>query len=489
MREELVRRPEPSLPEERRYAFPPLEQRGFVGGLRTGQLLVLAAALVVGIVVVRLLPSARGVGVATVAVLVAASTAFVPVRGRTVEQWAPTLVGWATTVARGGHRAVPGHVAPELAGAPPVARALRFGAISRPGAPPVAVVRDRATGATTGVLAVRGRSFSLLDASDKERRLAGWATVLAALAREGGPVRSVQWVERTVPGDAGALVRHADTAAALRPGDPAFDSYRSLVAEAGPLGQDHECFVALTLRPPRRRRDADAALLRELRLLHGQLRSADLDVDHVLSPRELGALVRTAFDPWARAAIASRPGVPGPVPGRAWPTACVESWAAWRTDATWHATFWVAEWPRADVGADFLAPLLLHQAAQRTLSVVMAPLPPSVGVREAEAARTAQAADEQLRARAGFLPTARRRREAEGVAQREADLSDGHAAYRYSGYLTVTARSDEELDTACGEVLHAAHQCRVDLRRLYGCQGAAFLWALPFGRGLAARAR
>ena len=27
-------------------------------------------------------------------------------------------------------------------------------------------------------------------------------------------------------------------------------------------------------------------------------------------------------------------------------------------DGTWHATYWVAEWPRTDVGPDFLGPLL-----------------------------------------------------------------------------------------------------------------------------------
>jgi hypothetical protein len=483
----LLLREARSLADERRYAFPPLEQRGVVAGLRSGQLVVLAVALAVGIVVLRLVPNVRGIAVALLAVLLAVAAAFVPVRGQAVEQWAPAACRWAVTVARGGHRVLPKAAAPELCGPPPFARALRVEAIGRTGAPPVAVVRDRLTGNATAVLAVRGRSFSLLDAGDKERRFAGWATVLAALAREGGPVRGVQWVERTVPGDAGALARHAATGAQLPPGDPAFDSYLSLVDEAGPLGQDHECFVALTVRPPRRRRDADGALLRELRLLHGQLRSADIDVDHVLSPRELGAVVRTAFDPWARGDIAARSGVPGPRPGCAWPSASVESWGSWRTDGTWHATFWVAEWPRTDVGADFLAPLLLHQAAQRTFSVAMAPLPPSAGVREAEAARTAQAADEQLRTRAGFLTTARRRREAEGVIRREADLSDGHAAYRYSGFVTVTAQSAEELDAACGEVLQAAHQCRLELRRVYGCQSAAFIWALPFGRGLGGR--
>ena len=185
-------------------------------------------------------------------------------------------------------------------------------------------------------------------------------------------------------------------------------------------------------------------LLRELRLLEGQLRSAEIDVDRVLGERELGALIRTAFDPWARGEIGRRagmhPDLRGPRPETAWPSATVESWASWQTDGTWHATFWVAEWPRLDVGADFLGPLLLHQTAQRTVALTMAPLPPSAGIREAESARTAQVADEQLRQRAGFLTTARRRREAEGVVRREAELSDGYAAYRYSGYVMLAVR-------------------------------------------------
>ena len=479
------------MSEERRYAFPPLEQRGVVAGLRSGQLILIAVALATGIVLLRLVPNVRGIALAALVTAVAAAAAFVPIRGQPCEQWAPTVARWLARVAGGGRRVTGRPSGGDLCGPPPAAKALRFGSAARAGASPVAVVHDRAAGTSTAVLAVRGRSFALLDTSEKERRLGGWATVLAALAREGGPVRRVQWLERTIPGDAGALARHAYAAAALPVGHPAFDTYLKLVTEAGPLGQDHECFVALTVRPPRRGSRGVDVLLRELRLLEGQLRSADVDVDHVLAPRELGALIRTAFDPWSRAEVAARavadPAVTGPLPARAWPSASVESWAAWRTDATWHATFWVAEWPRTDVGPDFFAPLLLHQPAQRTLSVVMAPLPPSVGVREAEAARTAQAADEHLRARAGFLTTARRRREAEGVLRREEDLSDGHAAYRYSGYITVTARTAEELDAACGEVLQSAHQCRIELRRVYGDQVAAFLWALPFGRGLAGR--
>ena len=370
---------------------------------------------------------------------------------------------------------------------------LSFSEVAAPGRGPVAVIADAASGTLTAVVAVRGRSFTLLDEGDKERRLASWSHVLAGLSREGGAVRSLQWVERTVPGDSEALVRHLDRTRVLPPTNPAVCSYQELVATAGPLGQDHECFAALTVRPPRRRGSATRSdiLMRELRLLEGQLRSAEVDLDHPLSGRELGAVLRTAFDPWARAGIRRRavrhPDLPGPWPEAAWPCSTDEGWASWKTDDLWHTTFWVAEWPRAEVGPDFMSGLLLHAGAQRSVAVVMAPLTPSAGIREAEAARTAQAADDQLRAKAGFLATARRRREAEGIVRREAELSDGHAAYRFSGYVTVTARSPDELEAASGEVIQAAHQSRMELRRLYGVQDLAFTWTAPLGRGLAGR--
>jgi hypothetical protein len=457
---------------------------------------------VLATVLLRSAPDAVGVAGGGLLLLAATAVAFVPVRGRSIEQWAPTASRRAARIvgrrhrsraaSRPGRRSAPSGPGRVLA-RPAALGGVGFDELVRSGAAPVGIVRDAATACLTAVLAVHGRSFTLLDAADKERRLASWSSVLAGLSREGGPVRSISWVERTVPGDAEALARHLDRARVGRPDTAAARSYAGLIEEAGPLGQDHECFVALTVRTVRRRgsSDPEATLLRELRLLEGQLRSAELEVDRALSSREIGAMLRTAFDPWSRVAIGRRASMhadlPGPRPDAAWPTATDEGWAWWRTDDTWHATFWVAEWPRSEVSADFLSPLLLHAGGQRTVAVVMGPLPPSAGVREAEAARTAHVADEQLRQRAGFLATARRRREAEGIARREAELSDGHAAYRFSGYVSVTARSVEALEVACGEVVQAAHQCRLELRRLYGVQDLAFTWTLPFGRGLATR--
>jgi hypothetical protein len=115
----------------------------------------------------------------------------------------------------------------------------------------------------------------------------------------------------------------------------------------------------------------------------------------------------------------------------------------------------------------------------------MAPIGPAEAARQVEAARTADVADEQLRRRAGFLATARHRRQAEGVLRREAELAEGHGEFRFSGYVTVTVVERGELDDACAEMEQGARQANLEVRRLYGQQQAAFTWTLPLGRGLA----
>jgi hypothetical protein len=94
-------------------------------------------------------------------------------------------------------------------------------------------------------------------------------------------------------------------------------------------------------------------------------------------------------------------------------------------------------------------------------------------------------ADEELRTRAGFLPSARRGREAEGVMRRESELAEGHADYRFSGYVTVTAADRDGLEAACVATEQAAQSAHLDLCRLYGRQAEAYTWTLPLARGLA----
>ena len=71
------------------------------------------------------------------------------------------------------------------------------------------------------------------------------------------------------------------------------------------------------------------------------------------------------------------------------------------------------------------------------------------------------------------------------MIRRESELADGHADYRFSGYVTVTAARPGGLEAACLETEQAAQRAHLELRRLYGRQAEAFTWTLPLARGLA----
>ena len=105
-----------------------------------------------------------------------------------------------------------------------------------------------------------------------------------------------------------------------------------------------------------------------------RLESAGVEVLHALGPRR-------SYDPHARANLArldsADPDRKGGVSARnAWPLRAEEHWSYYQTNDVCHATYWIAEWPRIDVGPDFLAPLLVQTRSQRTVAVTMEPVPP-----------------------------------------------------------------------------------------------------------------
>ena len=472
-------------PAEARYRFGPLERKGLIAGLNAGQVLCIGAGLVAAVLALRSAPTVVGLVLGAVALLSGTAAAFVPVGGRTTEEWAPVLVRWWAGRLSGARRwlgddAVAGRPAPSP---PPVLRGARFLAHRSPEVGRLlGVVHDRTSDVYCAAVAVAGGGFALSDGQEKGRRLAAWGSVLAGLAREGSVVHRIQWVERSLPGDSSDLqMALAERLSADAPPEAA-DSYRELVAGAGPVTPSHQTVLVVAVAPGRCRRQVRAAgggetgaltlLGREVAVLEANLRGAEIDVSGPLGP---GALV-TSF-------AAGFHGGTGQW-RTAWPVALETRWEAVRADGQWHAVYWVAEWPRSDVGPDFLIPLLLLAPGVRAVSVTMEPVSPRRATREVEAARTSGAADEELRRRGGFLATARRTRQAEGMARRETELADGHSDFRFSGYVDVAAPSAQELDRACAEIEHAAAQSRLELRRLYGQQDQALTFVLPMGRGL-----
>jgi hypothetical protein len=509
-----------------RYRFGPLERRGFLAGWRGGQAAVVAAGLIVGVGALRALPTAVGLLVAVVAVGLSLAAATWPFAGRTGDEWVPDVARHAATVARGrtwraprkptGGPAAPGRarkgakaqgVHPPRRGPFSALRILQVEAghgdaavrVSEPtaGGPRApsalaAVIYDPGERTYTAVLPASGPGFVLLAGAERDRRVSGWAAALGALARQGTPVHRIQWVARTLPGSAPGQSTDAG-ASGMQPdaGGPtgASASYHELLAVTRSQICRNQVLLAmsvkaarpgLALRPPGAQDHATscALLLRELAAFRRRLSDADVDTAPALAPRALASVMRAGFSS-SRWAWPEECGTTWP-----WPVAGEVLWDAVRMDGTWHATYWVAEWPRTDVGADFLGPLLLASDVRQTVSVTMEPLSPLDAAREAQQARTADVADAELRRRGGFLHTARRRREEETVADREVELADGHAPFKFSGYVTATADTREELDASCGRIEQSAGQCGMELRRCFGDQQRAFSFTLPLCRGL-----
>jgi hypothetical protein len=348
-------------------------------------------------------------------------------------------------------------------------------------------VEDRREGTLTGVLSVAGGTFALADRAEQERRVAAWSSILAALAGEDQAIARLQWVERTVPD----VALHRPAGLGWPDERIPERSYRVLLRDE-PARLRHELLVAVSVRAPGghrpsggthrrsgrsgRQQAAVSSLSRELAGLERRLFEAGLVVEGALSEAGLRHALRRGFEAGP---------MQGPPPQVAWPARLEVGWSRASVGGVLQRTYWIAEWPRSEVAADFLLPLLLPSDERRALSLVMAPVPASAAVRAAEHARTSSVADAELRARHGFALSARTRRQQEAVLQREAELAAGHAAFRFSGYLAVAAPDEAGLVRACARLEQAAALARLALRRLDGAQGEALALCLPVGRGCA----
>jgi hypothetical protein len=494
----------------RRYRFGPLEQRAVVGPLRVGQVLIVAAGAVIGLGALYAMRSVVGLVVALVALVVAAVAICVPVEGRTAEEWAPVVGRWArrrrdaergyrSSAAGDGVRIGADGEAAHETSLPPELADLDLLAVPY-GSEQVGVIEDRRGGTFTAAMAVRAGAFAMRDSAEQERALDAWGAVLASCARDGSPIRRLQWVEQTLPGQGDELAAHfqAQRDRAVPLDSDLVRSYIELVESAAPQSTEHEVLIALQIDQRRGARElrrrgggAEAAcelLLREAESLAERLTIAEVSVSGLLRPRQYAALIRDAFDPFGRQARAraslGQEGREGVDPALMGPVADQTSWSTYRTDSAFHATYWIASWPRSDVGPMFMAPLLMQTSALRTVAVTIEPVPYSLAMRRAEAAQTAEVAEEINRNRQGFMSTARIRRRQQAASRREEELADGHAEMRWAGYVRTSARSAQELERAESEVEHAAQLARLGLQRLYGEQDSGFAFTLPLCRGL-----
>ncbi|MFJ6752186.1 SCO6880 family protein [Streptomyces sp. NPDC091266] len=475
--------------------FPHRSRRGILLGLTLPQLTLASSALALLLLTVI---STGLLGAFALTPLWAAVAALVAVRrhGR-------SLIDWAPVVARYAHRRRTGQT---LWLARPVTRPRQDGVLHLPGAAAslkVVTPGDSANGAAavhdphqqtlTAIARVSSRAFVLLDPATQNANVSGWGRALAGIART-GHVATVQVLERTVPDSGDTLARH--WAQHGRPQTPVAGAvYSELVAAAGPAAAPHETYIAISLDLKVAKRLISQAggglpgaftVMQQTTASVAQVaRNAGLMVTGWLSAREIAAAIRTAYDPKSLSALQqwSETGRAEADPAAAGPVVQVEEYDRVATDSARHATYWVENWPRTEMGAGFLHGLMFTPGIRRSLSLIYVPQRLESALRDVQRRKAAIVADASERTRRGQVDKEEDSVEYADVKLRERQLIAGHADVALTGLVTVTAETDALLDAACAQIETAAVSAGVDLRRLNYQQPDAFtISALPLAR-------
>ena len=483
------------------YVFGPRDRRALLLGLRLPQLLLLAAAattLLAGLVGPIQYGGPLGAGSAAALVFVA----IFPVQGRPIVDWARPIANYlhgrvtGQGTYLGGPRAMHAPVeGPRDLVLPGAAGRVRVRSFDAPQGE-VAVLRQGSR--WTAVLEVTAPAYPLADRATQQERVSAWGSLLAQLGQEGTRLAAIQWLERTIPDSGRGLDDWWRTRGVAV--SPSAVHYEELIAEAGPAATRHETFVAVSIDERRCRRAIRAAgggpdgtakvLVGELTWIESALRRCGVTVVGWLGPRDVGRLVRTQYDPASTAAIDKRSGGnldSGVHLRAAGPMAAQSRFTHYRTDTGYHAVYWIAAWPRMQVQAAWLYPLLVLGGVRRTISVTAEPIAPSQSFREVRSAKVQKVTEEAQREKLGQIETALDDEEHAALLRRERELVlvHGHVEYRFTGYITVTAATEAELEDACAQVEQAAVRSVLEVRRVYGEQDQAFVaGALPLARGV-----
>ncbi|WP_225753175.1 SCO6880 family protein [Actinotalea sp. Marseille-Q4924] len=472
--------------------FGPLEQRGVLLGLGFGQLGILGFALLVALVGVYSGGPSGLIDGAPIW-LPLAILATVNMRGRPLLAWLPLVATWQARSRTGATTLV-------ARPTPPTPQALTLpgvrGPLSVTASPTLAaaLVLDQRAGTVTAIARVRGAGFVLDDAATQDTKVSAWGRVLATTCQMPRVLR-VQVLSRTVAGGSAAArswwQRNAATTPSLA-GRVVAELLEGVTASA----RRPEVFVAVALRSPRgsvRRLSATGAetLQQDLAAIGDALRATGLVVDSWVDISDLGAVLRTTYDPvGARDASSAAPTSPGDDERPAGssllgPMGAEEHWAHLRTDSGVHATYWVVQWPRSEVHPAFLNPLLVSATTTRTVSLIAEPVTTAQALREIRRAKVEHAADATRRVRIGQIEDEATRAEVAELSRREAELVAGHGDLRFTGLITVTAPTLDELEVACTATEAAAAQAMCEVRRLVGQQAVAHAAAaLPLARGV-----
>lgn len=411
--------------------------------------------------------------------IITATAVFLPVLGRPVSAWVPAAAQYTLTRTR---RSAPPLIIYDPTGVIPTILFERQGEVVVD-VDSVGFVRDGKRFVCVFALAGE-QDFALASSADQDEAVERWGAVLSALATEGSAIKSLQMIERASAGVGDAATERF--AQATTAGADARTIYAELLATLGQQRLVHQTWLAVAIEPKGSREPSTAAL-DEARavaqmLMRHQVNVQPLTADEII---QLLALIRQPFR-GVLAEVAALSDHPLANPN----TIANEVLGQVRIGSERHAVFEITEWPRTNVPAEWLYPLLSARPGgdQRIISVHIEPVPPWKAIRRAEHAATNAASEMRRRSDMGFEGRSRDAAAYNAIANREDELASGHAGVRIRGYVSVSAQGQANLERAVSGMRDAASRSRLQIRRVYGRQKDGLVACEPLCRPLTSTA-
>jgi hypothetical protein len=431
-----------------------------------------------------------GIGLTSPLWLGLLATAFIRWAGRPVVETAPTAGHFAARhlASQTAYQVRLGRSRPAgTLALPGDAAALRFHVDELSGA---VMVHDPHARTLTAVAHISHPAYVLLAPEEQARRVTGWGRVLAGLAASGTCAR-IQVLELALPDSGRGITGWWDEHGSKDTSQWAVREYATLMRDKAPSASSHVTLLALALdlkASSRAVRDAGrgitgaAAVLRQdMTAFESSLRASELTHAGWLDESALAVTIRSAYDPITAARIDGT-GV-GLDLATAGPVGVQEHWGYLRHDTGYSSVLWISEWPRIDVPAHFLHSLVFQQGIRKALSLTATPLSTAQAMRDIRKEKVEYVTDAHQKAKLGMIADQSDAAEYSDVLDRERALIAGHADLKFSGLITVTAATKDELDAAVSQIDRAATQSGCETRVLHGQQARAFAAAaLPLAR-------
>ncbi|GAA4941807.1 hypothetical protein GCM10023224_24980 [Streptomonospora halophila] len=418
--------------------------------------------------------------------------ALVPVQGTSLLAFILTRLRWwwATVRGRTRYRAgvlvehpralqLPGVLAPITLLSAEDGRGGRFG-----------IAWNRRLGHMTATLKVSSNSVWLAETGDVDTWVANWHNWLAGF----GYMPWVPWIAVTVESspDPGDTLRD-QVAAAVDPQSPqaARRILGELVALAPAVSAEVETRISVTFdprrfpTPPKGRLEAAAELNNLLNQIENGLGGCGVSVVGRARPEEIVAVVRSAYDPAARGAVAQLLESGGAIETDNWSEAgpiAAETLHDRYVHDSGTSVAWVwQQAPRTHVTSTVLSQLLAPTRWTKRTTLLFRHWPASSAARALEGQNTAAQYKSEMSARLRHRVSARDSQDLAYARQAAQEETLGAGLVQMSLYASVTVENPDELDRAVSHTESSAETSRIRLRRAWGSQDVVFATTLPLG--------